>query len=112
MVPRFNARQIAGGGERDWFVWDNAANGQRGSGFTELEAIAEAAELEVQYDAHGYRDPAAVRTVDPPVPVDVFQPAGVLDRWIFDTGEWFGRVRSADGKYAWINQADLRQAGE
>jgi hypothetical protein len=31
MVGRFNVR--SGDGDHDWLVWDNALNGQRGSGF-------------------------------------------------------------------------------
>lgn len=106
MVGRFNVR--SGDGEQDWAIWDNGANGQRGSGLSEQDAHDQAAALELQYDAHGYRDPSTVRRVDPPVPVDVFQPAGVLDHWVREHGEWIGRVRGIDGKYAWIRQADVR----
>jgi hypothetical protein len=110
MVGRFNARPGASGAEGNWMIWDNAANGQRGSGLSRTEAEDQAAELELQYDAHGYRDPATVRRVDPPVPVEAFQPAGTLDAWVFEKGEWIGRVRNGDDRFAWIRQADLRQA--
>ncbi|MEU0093897.1 hypothetical protein [Kribbella sp. NPDC006257] len=109
MVGRFNPRLPDGGGDHDWLIWDNAANGQRGSGLTKQQAAQEAADLELQYDAHGYRDKATVRTVDPPVPVEVFQPAGRLDAWVRENGEWIGRVRRHDGEYTWIPHTDLRR---
>jgi hypothetical protein len=31
MVGRFNVR--SGAGDHDWMAWDNALNGQRGSGY-------------------------------------------------------------------------------
>jgi hypothetical protein len=107
MVGRFNVR--IGNSEQDWAIWDNGANGQRGSGLSEQDAHEQAAELELQYDAHGYHDAETVRRVDPPIPVDVFQPAGVLDAWVRENGEWIGRVRGLNGRYAWIRRADLRQ---
>lgn len=107
MVGRFNVRP--GAGEQDWVIWDNGANGQRGSGLDEQTAHEQAADLELQYDAHGYRDRDAVRRVDPPVAVEAFQPAGVLDAWVRENGEWIGRVRDADGRYVWIRQSALRQ---
>lgn len=54
-MGRFNVRP--GDGDSDWSIWDNAANGQRGSGLSERQARYQAAELELQYDAHGYRAP-------------------------------------------------------
>jgi hypothetical protein len=47
-------------------VWDNALNGQRGSGLAEQDAHDQAAELELQYDARGYRSAETVQRVDPP----------------------------------------------
>lgn len=108
MVGRFNVR--SGDGEQGWAIWDNGANGQRGSGLSEQDAHDQAAALELQYDAHGYRDASTVRRVDPPVPVDVFQPAGVLDHWVRENGEWIGRVRGVDGKFVWVREADLRKS--
>ncbi|MDX6241899.1 MAG: hypothetical protein QOG10_6723 [Kribbellaceae bacterium] len=108
MTGRFNTRLPDGGGDHDWMIWDNAANGQRGSGLTKEQACQEAADLELQYDAHGYRDPATVRRVDPPVPVEAFQPAGRLGAWVRENGEWIGRIRGHDGEYTWIRHTDLR----
>jgi len=93
MVGRFNVRP--GTGDNDWSIWDNAANGQRGSGLSEQQARAEAADLELQYDAHGYRPPETVRRVDPPVPVErAWQPVGVRRR--LGPRRWpLGRPRQA-----------------
>ena len=106
MVGRFNVR---GGGDHDWVIWDNAANGQRGSGLSEQEARDQAAELELQYDAHGYRGHDDVRRVDPAVPVETWQAAGVLDAWVRENGAWTGRVRQPDGTFVWIRRPDLRR---
>lgn len=108
MTGRFSTRLPDGGGDHDWLIWDNAANGERGSGLTERGARDLAAELELQYDAHGLRDASTVRRVDPPVPVEAFQPAGRLDAWVRENGEWVGRIRSRDGEYSWIRHTDLR----
>ncbi|TCO33054.1 hypothetical protein EV652_10353 [Kribbella steppae] len=106
MVGRFNVRP--GDGVTEWLVWDNAMNGHRGSGLSQAEANEVAADLELQYDVHGARDAANVRRVSPPVPVDAFQRAGVLDAWVLESGRWLGRVRQPDGRIAWIDQDDLR----
>jgi hypothetical protein len=109
MVGRFNVRK--GDSDHDWMIWDNAANGQRGSGLSEQEAHAQAAELELQYDAHGYRAADTVQRVDPPQPVErAWQPAGVLDAWVHEKGQWIGRIRSTDGQITWIPGAELRRA--
>ena len=110
MVGRFNVR--SGAGDHDWSIWDNASNGQRGSGLAEGDAHAEAADLELQYDAHGYRPADTVRRVDPPVAVDAWRPAGVLDAWVRENGEWIGRVRDRDGKFVWIRDTELRRTEE
>ncbi|GAA1590263.1 hypothetical protein GCM10009789_49900 [Kribbella sancticallisti] len=69
-----------------------------------------AADLELQYDVHGARGQANVRRVSPPVPVDAWQRAGVLDAWVREQDRWFGRVRMPDGRIAWIDQGELRAA--
>jgi hypothetical protein len=108
MAGRFNVR--SGDGDHDWMVWDNALNGKRGSGLAEQDAHDQAAELELQYDARGYRSAETVQRVDPPVPVErAWQIAGVLDAWVRENGEWIGRVRRDDGRIVWIRAADLRQ---
>lgn len=53
-----------------------------GSGLREREAIEQAAELEQQHDAHGYRASGALRRVEPPVSLErAWQLACVLDAW-------------------------------
>ncbi|MEJ1105688.1 MULTISPECIES: hypothetical protein [unclassified Kribbella] len=106
---RFNVR--SGDGDEDWLVWDNAANGNRGSGLSEQAANRLAADLELQYDVYGPRSPDQVRRVDPPKPVEkAWQPAGFLDAWIFEQGTWIGRVRGPGDTFTWIPQVELRQA--
>lgn len=39
-----------------------------------------------------------------------WRPAGTLDVWIKDRGEWYGRVRDASGRVGWVPAADLRPA--
>ncbi|WP_344222326.1 hypothetical protein [Kribbella sancticallisti] len=108
MVGRFNVRP--GTGEADWSIWDNAANGLRGSGLHEAEAHRQAAELELQYDAHGYRPAETYQKVDPPKHVQAWQPAGVLVAWVREGGEWLGQVRDDDGRYHWVPGDELREA--
>lgn len=109
MVGRFNVHE--GAGAEDWSVWDNAANGTRGSGLAEDAAHRLAADLELQYDVYGPRSPDHVRRVDPPVPVEkAWVAAGWVDAWIFEQGTWFGRVRGRDNKFSWIPGIELRQA--
>ncbi|GAB2635256.1 hypothetical protein [Kribbella swartbergensis] len=110
MVGRFKVRP--GDGANDWSVWDNAMNGCRGAGLTREEAHAQAADLELQYDAHGARSADNVRRVSPAVAVEAWRPAGVLDAWVRENGCWVGRVRLPDGGFAWIEQARLRPAGD
>jgi hypothetical protein len=109
MVGRFNVRP--GDGPRHWLVWDNAMNGRRGEEPTAARAQALAADLELQYDAHGPRDPRSVRRPDKPVTVDAWQPrVGELDAWVSEGGEWIGRVKLPDGQIKWISQRELRPA--
>jgi hypothetical protein len=37
---------------------------------------------------------------------------GQLDYWVRERQEWWGRVRSQDGRQMWITAADLRPAKE
>ncbi|HWD83247.1 MAG TPA: hypothetical protein VG497_30315 [Kribbella sp.] len=110
MVGRFNAREGAGG-DTGWTVFDNAANGNRGSGLSEDAAYRLAADLELQYDVYGPRNPDHVRRVDPPVPVEkAWVPVGFVDAWVFEQGTWIGRVKDHNGRYTWIPGIELRQA--
>ena len=117
MVGRFTVRRMsdrpsdaAGDGEPGWGVWDGAANGWRGTDLTETDARAAADELDLQYDAHGPRPADTIRRVDPAQPVDraTWQPAGVLEVWIRERGQWYGRVREPDGHTTWIPSDHLQ----
>lgn len=110
MVGRFIVH--GGDSDRNASVWDNAANGTRDTGLAPQVAYRAAADLELQYDAHGYRDPDTVRRVDPPVPVDAYMPAGILDHWLYESGKWVGRVRRPDGTFVFLPQTELRPTGE
>ena len=109
MVGRFNVR--SGDGDEDWTVWDNAANGHRGSGLSEEAAHKLAADLELQDDVYGPRSPDHIRRIDPPVAVEqAWQQVGWVDAWIFEQGTWVGRVRGPGGRISWVPQAELRRA--
>ncbi|WP_432887947.1 hypothetical protein ACQPYH_06355 [Kribbella sp. CA-245084] len=91
--------------------FDNAANGNRGSGLSEDAAHLLAADLELQYDVYGPRSPDHVQRVDPPVPVEkAWMPAGFVDAWVFEQGIWVGRVKDRNGRYSWIPGIELRRA--
>ncbi|WP_427896724.1 hypothetical protein ACQHIV_42105 (plasmid) [Kribbella sp. GL6] len=111
MVGRFNVR--AGSGDTDWIVFDNAANGNRGSGLTEDAAHQLAADLELQYDVYGPRKPEEVRRFAQPVPVERIGQPGVLagwqDCWVRDRGIWVGRVKTREQRYVWIPGSELRK---
>lgn len=91
-------------------VWDEVANGWRARDLTEEQAHQVAAELELQYDAHGPRAPERVRRVQPPCPVQraVWQAGGVLEAWVRQDGQWYGRVLDAHGRISWVPSAELR----
>jgi hypothetical protein len=52
------------------------------------------------------------RVVDPPIHVEsaTWSPGGHLDWWVKDRQEWFGRVRTANGRQRWVKAVDLRPA--
>jgi hypothetical protein len=110
MVGRFNVRP--GDGDKQWQVWDNAINGHRGRCDSQTEAYALAADLELQYNAHGPRDPATVRKLDQPLAVDGWRRhIGELDAWISEGGRWLGRVTLPDGQVVWLDESELRPTG-
>lgn len=109
MFGRFKVRPYGDDGESVG-VWDGAANGWRSGPLSELEARALAGELELQYDEHGPRSADTVRRVAPAQPIEraTWEPAGALDAWVRDRGQWWGRVRDADGRFIWVTAAEVR----
>jgi hypothetical protein len=106
---RFRARKAEDG----FAVWDSHLSGWRSvQGLTEAEAWQQASDLDVLYDATGQRNSRDVRLVEEPVPVDVasWRPAGVLDVWVREGGQWWGRVRDDTGRIHWHSASDLRPA--
>ena len=91
MFGRFKVRPDTEAGP--YGVWDGASNGWRGRGLPEAAAHQLAADLELQYDAHGPRDAATVRRLEAPqeVDTDTWEPGGLLDAWVFSRrdGGWF-----------------------
>ena len=77
----------------------------------EVEARQKAMDLDVVYNRYGQRTPAERRQVSPPALVEsaTWRPAGELDFWVLERGEWWGRVRGPDGTQAWVRAADLRR---
>jgi hypothetical protein len=39
----------------------------------------------------------------------VWQPGGVIEAWVRQRGEWYGRVRATNGHISWIPAADMRR---
>ena len=64
MLGRFTVRP-AENGSGSFGVWDSAVSGWRATDLTEQQAHATAADLDVQYDAHGPRPATSVRRVEP-----------------------------------------------
>ena len=113
MFGRFKVRPYGDNGQSDGEssgVWDGAANGWRSGPLTEPEADELAAELDLQYDEHGPRPAATVRRVEPAHQVvrAAWDAEGDLDAWVRHRGQWWGRVRSSDGQFAWVLAAELR----
>lgn len=52
------------------------------------------------------------REVNPPIQVEsaTWSPAGQLDWWVKERQQWWGRVRSRDGRQRWVRAVDLRRA--
>jgi hypothetical protein len=52
------------------------------------------------------------REVNPPVQVETatWSSGGGPDWWVKERQQWWGRVRSADGRQRWIRAVDLRPA--
>ena len=81
---------------------------------SENEAKQQAADMNVVYNQYGQREEKDRREVNPSMPVEsaAWKPAGELDYWVKERGEWWGRVRGSDGHHVWIKAADLRPAKE
>ncbi|MFG1818294.1 hypothetical protein ACGFIF_31330 [Kribbella sp. NPDC049174] len=80
---------------------------------SEAEAAELAADLNARCDSY-QRGPEAVRWCKPAVPVAArrWKPAGTIDVWIRDRGEWYGRVCDDTGRVRWYPADDLRPAGD
>jgi hypothetical protein len=104
---RFEARHLGSG---LWGVYDPAVGGWLAVDIGEDQARQQAMDLDVVFDTYGRRGAADRREVRPPRDVDAatWQPAGTLDYWVRDRGQWWGRVRAADGHQVWILAGDLR----
>ncbi|MFD3406996.1 hypothetical protein ACFWUU_40310 [Kribbella sp. NPDC058693] len=102
--------------EGQFGVWDAAVNGWRARGIAdELEATGTAAELELQYDAHGPRPADAVRRLEVSQRVRRAEWAeGEIDAWVRDTGtgSWYGRFRDKTGRVSLVLGNDLRPINE
>jgi hypothetical protein len=110
-VFRFSVRQSPLPGR--YGVWDSNANDWYSDWtLSEPEANRQATDLDVIYDFYGERKPRDVRQLDPPRPVNLYgwQPAGELDVWVRDDGQWWGRVRDEHGLYQWHRATDLQPA--
>jgi hypothetical protein len=105
---RFEARHIGSG---VWGVYDNGALSWLATDLGEAEARRRAMDLDVVFDQDRQRRPEHRRQVDPPVPVEAatWVATGELDYWVRERGEWWGRVRGADGYLTWIRAVDLRR---
>jgi hypothetical protein len=108
---RFSVRQSPLPGR--YGVWDSHANDWH-SDWTlrEPEANRQVTDLDVIYDFYGERKPRDVRHLDAPRLVELhrWQPAGELDVWVRDDGQWWGRVRDEHGLYRWHRATDLQPA--
>jgi len=106
---RFHARHIGSG---VWGVFDGGVMGWRGTDLSEDDAIQQAADLNVIFNQYGQREQADRLEVKPPIEVEsaTWAAAGVLDYWVKEEHEWWGRVRAADGHQTWIRASDLRKS--
>jgi hypothetical protein len=112
MRERFRV-QPADDGSGTFGVWDGSVHGWRQRGLPDEEqALQAASDLEIQYDAHGPRNPDSVRRFKVPKAADraTDWQSGEVDVWIRQDGEWFGRFRGEDKRVRWVSGKDLRAA--
>ena len=105
---RFEARHIGSG---KWGVYDGGVMGWRAVDLGEDEACQMAMDMDVVYNQYGQRTPEERREVRPPIEVELAT-WGVLDFWVSERSEWWGRVRGPDGRQTWIRARDLRRADQ
>jgi hypothetical protein len=86
--------------------------GWRGTDLSEDDAIQQAADLNVIFNQYGQREQADRLEVKPSIEVEAatWTVAGVLDYWVKEGHEWWGRVRTPDGHQTWIRASDLRKS--
>jgi hypothetical protein len=107
---RYEARHVGSG---VWGVWDGGVMSWRGTDYGQVDAERLAADLNTANDQYGPRAAANRRAVEPPVEVEVavWESAGVLEHWVRERQEWWGRVRHQSGTIEWVRAADLRRLG-
>jgi hypothetical protein len=94
-----------------WGVFDGGVMGWRATDLSENDAIQQAADLNVIFNQYGQREPDRLE-VKPPIEVEsaTWSTAGMLDYWVKEEREWWGRVRGPEGRQTWIRAVDLRRA--
>jgi hypothetical protein len=104
---RFDARHVGSG---QWGVFDADVMGWRATDLSEDEAQEQAADLNVAFNQYGRRAEEDCREVNPPIEVESasWAVAGVLDYWVKERHEWWGRVREPDRHQVWIRATELR----
>lgn len=108
---RFYASHLGSG---QWGLYDGGVMSWLATDLSENDAKQQAADRNVIFNQWGQRDQNERRPVDPPMPVEsaAWEPAGELDYWVREKGEWWGRVRGPDGHHVWIKASDLRPSKE
>jgi hypothetical protein len=88
--------------------------GWRATDLAENDAQQQAADLNVTFNQDGQRNEDDRREVNPPIEVESarWRAGGVVDYWVKERREWWGRVRGPDGRQVWVRAADLRRANE
>jgi hypothetical protein len=107
---RFDTRHVGSG---IWGVFDAGVMGWRATDLSEDDAQQQAADLNVIFNQYGQRAEADRREVNPPVQVEsaTWSAGGLLDYWVKERHEWWGRVRGPDGHEVWFKATDLRRKG-
>jgi len=92
---RYNITLENGG----WVVWDT---------ITQQTMTDPATSEEAQEAVNDWNARCVSRSVDPPVPVDGWGPAGKLSLWLLAEDGWWGLVTNEQHVVCWIRAEDLR----